>query len=121
MHQKAKTLLENTGEDMSEYYDLKARLQPDIKVGDLVMLNTKNIGTKRPTKKLSPKFHGPFKVLEVKKGEPAFKLEISPRWKIHAVFHISPLEQYRVSVRAEMEQPPRAPEDIEGDLHWEVE
>ena len=120
-HQKAKTALEKTREDMSRYYDRKARLQPDIKVGNLVMLNAKNIRTKRPTKKLSPKLHGPFKVLEVKKGERAFKIEISPRWKIHPVFHVSLLEPYRASVGAEREQPPRAPEDIEGDLEWEVE
>ena len=59
--------------------------------------------------------------MEVKKGERAFKLEILPRWKIHPVFHVSLLEPYRASVRAEREQPPRAPEEIEGDLEWEVE
>ena len=71
-HQKAKAALEKTREDMSKYYDQKAKLQPDIKVGDLVLLNAKKIRTKRPTKKLSAKLHGPFKVLEVKKGERAF-------------------------------------------------
>ena len=85
------------------------------------MLNAKNIRTKRPTKKLSPKLHRPFKVLEVRKGERAFKLEITPRWKIHPVFHVSLLEPYRASVRAERDQPPRALEDIQGDLEWEVE
>ena len=120
-HQKAKTALEKTREDMSKYYDRKARLQPDIKVGDLVMLNAENIRTKRPTKMLSPKLHGPSKVLEVKKGERAFKLKISPRWTIHPVFHVSLLEPYRASIRTEREQAPRAPKDIEGDLEWEVE
>ena len=50
-----------------------------------------------------------------------FKLEISSRWKIHPVFHVSLLELYRASVRAKREQPPGAPEDIEGDPEWEVE
>ena len=81
-----------TPEDMSKYYDRKAMLRPDIKVGYLVMLNAKNIPTKRATKKLSSKLHRPFKALEVKKGEPVFKLEISPRWKIHPVSHVSLLE-----------------------------
>ena len=74
-HQHARKALEQTREEMSKYYDRKARQQPDIKVGDLVMLNEKNIRTKQPTKKLSPRMHGPFKVLEVKKGERAFKLK----------------------------------------------
>jgi len=78
-HQHARKGLEQTREEMSKYYDRKARQQPDIKVGDLVMFNAKNIRTKRPTKKLGPRMHGPFKVLEVKKGERPFKLEISPR------------------------------------------
>jgi len=85
------------------------------------MLNAKNIRTKRPTKILSPRMHGPFKVFEVKKGERAFKLEISPRWKIHPIFHVSLLEPYRASAREGREQPPRVPEDIQGDLEWEVE
>ena len=60
---------------MSKYYDRKARQQPEIKVGDLVMLNAKNIRIKRPTKRLSPQLHSPFKVLEVKMGERGFKLQ----------------------------------------------
>jgi len=120
-HQHARKALEQTREEMSKYYDRKARQQPDIKVGALVMSNARTIRTKRPTKKLSPRMHGPFKVLEVKKGERAFKLEISPRWKIHPIFHVSLLEPYRASAREGREQPPRVPEDIEGDLEWEVD
>jgi len=91
-----------------------------MEVGDLVMLNAKNIRTKRTSKKLSPKLYGSFKVLE-KKGSQAYKLEISPRWKIHPVFHVSLLEPYRASNRPDREQPPGDPEEIEGDLEWEVE
>ena len=77
-HLKPHEALDRTQENMSKYYDRKAKQQPDIAVGDLVMLNAKNIRTKRPTKKLSPKLYGPFKVME-KRGNRAFKLEISPR------------------------------------------
>jgi len=48
-------------------------------------------------------------------------LEISPQWKIHPVFHVSLLEPYRASNRPNREQPPRDPEEIEGDLECEVE
>jgi len=120
IHRQAKQTLDNTRESMKKYYDRKATEQPSIEVGDLVMLNAKNILTKRPSKKLSPRLNGPFKVLE-KKGSRAYKLEISPRWKIHPVFHVSLLEPYRSSNRPNREQPPRDPEEIEGDLEWEVE
>jgi len=120
IHQQAKQTLDNTRESMEQYYDRKATEQPNIEVGDLAMLNARNLRTKRPSKKLSPKLDGPFKILE-KKGSRAYKLEISPRWKIHPVFHVSLLETNRASNRLNREQPSLDPEDIEGDLEWEVE
>jgi len=105
---------------MKKYYDPKATEQRSIEVGHLVMLNAKNIHTKRPSKKLSPKLYCPFKVLE-KKGSRAYQLEISRLWKIHAVFNVSLLERYRASNRPNREQPPRDPEEIAGDLEWEIE
>ena len=84
------------------------------------MLNAKNIRTEHATKKLSPKLYGLFKVLE-KRGNRAFKLDISPGWKIHPVFQVSLLEPYNVSDRPNREQTQREPEDVEGELEWEVE
>jgi len=84
------------------------------------MLNAKNIRTKRPSKKLAPKLYGPFKILE-QRGELPYKLELSERWKIHPVFHVTLLETYRTSIRPAREQPPMEPEEIDGDLEWEVE
>jgi len=49
---------------MGRYQDWKAKQQPEFKVGELVMLNAKNIHAKRPSKKLAPKLYGPFKILE---------------------------------------------------------
>jgi len=54
-HQHAKKALQQTREEMSKYYDRKGPQQPDIKVGDLVMINAKNIHTKRPTKEVKSK------------------------------------------------------------------
>jgi len=120
IHQQAKHTLANTPESIKKYHDCKAMEQPNIEVGDLVMLSAKNIRTKRPSKKLSPKLYGPFKVLE-KKGSRAYKLEISAWWKIHGVFHVSLLEPYQASNQPNREEPPRDPEEIKGDLEWEVE
>jgi len=120
IHEEAKQTLENTRESMKKYYDRKATEQPSIEVDYLVMLNAKHRRTKRPSKKLSPKLYGPFKVLE-KKGNRAYKLEISPQWNIHTMFHVSLFEPYRASNRPNREQPLRDPEDIERDLEWEAE
>ena len=105
---------------MKKYYDWKATEHPNIEAGVLVMLNGRNIRPKHPSKKLSPKLYGPFKVLE-KEGSRAQKLEISRQWNIHDVFHVSLVECYGAVNQPNREHPPRDPEDIEGDLEWEVE
>src|ERR1700761_4895301 len=120
IQEKARATLEQTREAMKKYYNRRAIPQQDIDIGDLVMLNAKNIRTKRPTKKLTPRLYGPFKVLE-KRGNRAYILNIPPRWKIHPVFHASLLESYKVSDRPNPEQPSREPEDVEDDMKWEVE
>jgi len=102
---------------MKQCYDKRATEQPSLGVSHLVMLNAKNIHTKRPSKKLSPNLYGPLKVL-ARNGSMAYKLEISPRWKIHPGFHISLSEPYRALNIPNLEQPPRDPEDIVGDLEF---
>jgi len=94
IHRQAKEILENTPESMKKYYVRKATTQPRIEVGDFIMLNAKNIPTKRPSKHRSPKLYGPFKVVG-RKGSCTYKLVISPPWKIHPVFHVSRLGPYR--------------------------
>ena len=120
IHRQVKQTIENTPESMKKYFERKATEQPSIEGRDFVMLHGKNERTKRPSNQLSPKLHGPFKVLE-KKGSRAYKLQISPLWKIHPLFQVSLLEPYRASTRPNREQAPRDPGDIEGDLAWEVE
>ena len=45
--------------------DKKRTKAPVYEVGKLVMLNGKHIKTKRPSKKLDKKLHGPFKISQV--------------------------------------------------------
>jgi len=91
IHGQAKQTLEKTWESMKKYYDRKATKHPDLEVGDMVMLNAKKICTQQPSKKLRPKLYALFRILE-RNGGRAYKLEISPRWKIHPVFHVSLVE-----------------------------
>ena len=88
VHIRASKTLEDTRAAMSKYYDKGKMEHPSYEVGDIVMLNAKNIRTKRPTKKLAPKLYGPFRILE-KIGSRSFRLELQTRWRIHNVFHVS--------------------------------
>jgi len=72
IQQQAKQSEENIGESMKKYSGRKGMEQPCIEVGDLLMLNWRNICTKRPSTKQSPKRDGPLKVSK-KKGSQANK------------------------------------------------
>ena len=78
-------------ERMSQYADPTRKEPPAYQVGDLVMLNGHNIKTRRPTKKLDHKNHGPFQIEKMVSPLTA-RLTLPRKWKIHNVFHISLLE-----------------------------
>jgi len=60
-----------------------------------VLLRSKIIATEQPTKKISQKYLGPFKVID-KKGPCAYTLQLSAKLgRIHLTFYISLLEPYK--------------------------
>src|ERR1700679_3973355 len=67
------------------------------------MLAVKNINQAWPSKKLSDRFLGPFKVVEPV-GPQAYRLKLLKTMKIHPVFHVLLLEPYH---RREGEDPSR--------------
>src|SRR5436853_7845957 len=85
---------------MGRYYDKSKTAAPQFKAGDLVMLNGKNIRTRRAAKKLDAKLFGPFKVFKlVDRTGMSVQLELPKRWHVHNVLHISMLEPYRESTK----------------------
>ena len=81
VHNRASKTLEDTRSAMSKYYDKGKMEHPSYEIGDIVMLNARNIRTKRPTKKLALKLYGPFRVLK-KIGSRSFQLELQTPWQI---------------------------------------
>src|SRR6266536_5306344 len=85
--------------------------------GDLVMILSRNITTKRPSKKLDAKFLRPFKVVETK-GKQAYKLDLSQIYsRIYNVFHVSLLEPYKQRLGNMLSEST----SIERQLKYEVE
>jgi len=77
-----------------EYITLEDVSQGRAKKADRVMLNRKNLRTRRPVEKLDHKIFGPF-VIKQKIGSRAYELELPARWTIHPVFKVGLLEPYR--------------------------
>jgi hypothetical protein len=97
----------------------KRRVDQVYKVGDKVLLSMKylNLRHSESSRKLLPKWIGPFEVVQVV-GPVAYKLKMNPGWRVHPVFHVSLLELYREDGRV---QPPPPPVKMEGALEYEVE
>ena len=75
-----------------KYYDRRHR-DVKYKVGDLVLLSTRNIKMKVIQGKLQRRFVGPFRVTETI-GRQAYRLSLPDTWKIHHVFHVSLLKDW---------------------------
>jgi len=105
IHAFCKKTLERTQELMSRHYDKRSKEAPKMKVKDLVMLSSKNLRTRRPSKKLDHKMQRLFEIENVLSPN-AVMLKLPRRWRLHKVFHVLLLEPYRVSSKAS-----RAPPD----------
>jgi len=99
---------------MVKYFNPKvAEKEPTFKVGDWVIVNAKNIKTRRSTKKLDYKLRGKFRIKRLI-GMNAYELELPPSTgKIHPVFHISLLEPYHLNNIPGRRSPTLPPVDLE--------
>lgn len=81
----------------------KNRKDLDLQVGDKVLLSTKNLPLKTgKSKKLSPKYIGPFTITERIASGNAYKLELPKHLKnIHPVFNAMVLKPYEKNSRTE--------------------
>jgi len=123
VHKESRKRLKDAQERMRRYTDPTWKEPPAYQVGDLVMLNGRNIKTHHPSKKLDHKNHGPFQIEKIV-SPLAVRLTLPHKWKIHNVFHVSLLEPYRTSKHR---APPdrskvlREADDIEQSEEYDVD
>ena len=119
-YQRARQLIHAAKHRMKQRVDAH-RVLRIFAVGDLVVLNTRNLSIKHPTArgKLLPRWVGPFKVLALV-GKNAVKLAL-PSWlsRIHHTVHVSIIKVYHP--RNLNYVPPPTPCVLDGELEWEVQ
>jgi len=122
IQEEAKAVLGKAQADMKKYANKKRSDVEEYKVGDLVMLSTKDLKYQmvgRRTEKLTERFVGPYKVREIISSN-AVKLELPSTVKIHPVVNVSRIRRYVGQVEGQKKERP-APVIIEGEEEWEVE
>jgi hypothetical protein len=94
--QHAYDTLHDAAASMKQFVDQKWREAPSYAIGQEVWLDTWNLKTEHPAKKLSLRQLGPFKVLRLVPQDvhypSAYRLVLLLSWKIHLVFHMSLLQ-----------------------------
>jgi len=122
IQEEAKAALRKAQEDMRKYADRKRSDRDEYKVGDLVMLSTKDLKYQmvgRRTEKLTEGFVGPYRVKEIISSN-VVKLELPSTVKIHPVVNVSRVQRYVRQVEGQRKEQP-APVIIKGEEEWEVE
>jgi len=119
---EAKAVLEKAQEEIKKYTDRKRAEVDKYKVGDLVMLSTKDLKyqmIERRTEKLTERFVGPYKIKKIVSTN-AVELKLLATIKIHPVVNMSRIQRYVGQVEEQRKEQP-APVIIEGEEEWEVE
>ena len=96
IQEEAKAALEKAQEEMKKYADRKRAEVDEYKVGDLVMLSTKDLKyqmTGRRTEKLTERFVGSYRIKKIISSN-TVELELPSIVKIHSVVNVSRIRRY---------------------------
>jgi len=122
IQEEAKIALKKEQEEIKKYMDKKKVEVDDYKVGDLVMLSTKDLKyqmVSRKTEKLMKRLVGPYKIKKIILSN-AVELELPSIVKIHLVVNVSRICRYVGQVEGQKKEQ-LAPVIIKEEEEWEVE
>jgi len=119
---EAKAALTKAQEEMRRYADRKRGEAVEYKVGDLVLLSTKDLKWQmvgQSLEKLVEQFVGPYKIKAIISSN-VVELELPATVRIHPVVNVSQIKQYVDQVNGQRKEAPQ-PVVVEGEEEWEVE
>jgi hypothetical protein len=119
IHNTLVTNINHVNELYTKHYNVKRQTTPEFTVGSKVWIDTHNIHTTHPSKKLDYKKVGPFQVTE-KISSYTYKLQLPKDLKIHPVFHVSHLEPYTEANIPSCTWSPPLPIIIDNEFEYEV-
>ena len=121
VREEAESALKKAADEMKRFADQGLTESPTYNVGDRVWLDTSNMATNQPTKKLANKRDGPFTVTKVI-SKNAYQLKLPRRYNnVHPVFNVSKLLPYIEPQIPGQKSTPPPPIEVEGEVEYEVE
>jgi len=122
IQKEAKAALGKAQQEMKKFADRKRGEGEEYKVGDLVLLSTKDLKWQmkgRRSEKLTERFVGPYKIKGIISSN-AVELELPKSIRIHPVVNVSRVCLYKPQVEGQKKIPPK-PVIIEEEEEFEVE
>jgi len=121
IQEEAKVALQKAQEDMKWYADRERGEVEEYKVGNLVLLSTKDLKYQMAGKhmeKFTEHFIGPYKVKAIISSN-AIKLELPSTVRIYLVVNVSRVRRYKSQVEGQRKETPQLVV-IEEEEEWEV-
>jgi len=122
VQEEVKAVLQKAQEDMKWYADRERVEVAEYRVGDLVLLSTKDLKYQmigRRIEKFTEHFVGPYKVKAIVSSN-IVELELPSIVRIHLVVNVSRIQRYKSQVEGQRKEMPQ-PVVIEEEEEWEVE
>src|SRR6266568_8404181 len=120
--EEAKSALAKAKDEMAQYYNRRRAPAPIFSPGDMVYLDSSDIHTTRPSRKLSHRRLGPYPISQCV-GKLAYRLILPPSMScLHPVFNVVKLTLAPPdSILGRCWNPPPPPELINGEEEYVVE
>ena len=122
IQEEAKAALGKVQEEIKKFTDKKRRKEEEYRVGDLVLLSTKDLEWQmkgRRSEKLTECFVGPYKVKGIVSSN-TIELELSKSIRIYSVVNINRVQLYKPQIKRQKKIPPKLV-IIKGEEEFEVE
>src|ERR1700676_2329771 len=100
--------------------DARRTPAPDFKVGDMVYVKAEHFRTTRPSRKLSEKNLGPYKIIP-QAGRSSFTLRLPDHLRdVHPIFHIAQLEPTTPNTIPNCVQSPPPPIEVDDEVEYKI-
>jgi len=122
IQEETKAVLRKAQKEMKKFTDRKQGKGKEYKVGDLVLLSTKDLKWQmkgRKSEKLTEHFVGPYKINGIISSN-VVELELPKSIRIYPVVNVSRVRLYKLQVAEQKKILPK-PVIIEGEEEFEVE